>query len=126
MKPKTIKTLYWVFTILFALLMLLDGYGGVSRQAAGVEVMKHLGYPVYMLTIAGIAKIFGALAILQTRFQAIKEWAYAGFAINFIGAFASRAFVGDGVGELVAPIIVLGIMLIPYSLWKDTRPSTTS
>lgn len=118
MKPKTIKILYWIFTIFFALLMLLDGYGGVSMQQAGIDVLNHLGYPVYVMTIFGIAKILGAFAILQTKYQTIKEWAYAGFAFNFIGAFASRLLAGDGGGEMIAPLIALGIMFIPYFLWK--------
>jgi hypothetical protein len=118
MKPTTIKTLYWVTTILFAILMLLDGYGGVSRQEAGQEVMRHLGYPMYVLTIFGIAKILGAIAIVQTKYPTLKEWAYAGFAINFIGAFASRILAGDGTGEIIAPLIGLAIMFVPYFLWK--------
>ncbi len=118
MKPKTIKTLYWVSTIFIALLMLLDGIGGVTQQAAGQEVMKHLGYPMYVLIIFGAFKILGAIAIVQTKYQALKEWAYAGFAFNFIGAAASRALAGDGAGEIIFPLIVLAILLIPYFLWK--------
>lgn len=118
MKPKTIKSLYWIATIFIALLMLLDGYGGVSQQLAGQEVMKHLGYPMYVLIIFGIAKIMGAIAIVQTKYRTLKEWAYAGFAFNFIGASASRAFAGDGPGEIIFPLIALAILLIPYFLWK--------
>ncbi|WP_316808241.1 DoxX family protein [Pedobacter agri] len=115
---KSIKTWYWVATIIFALLMLMDGFGGITQQEAGKEVFRHLGYPVYLLTICGVAKILGAIAILQNSFKVIKEWAYAGFAINFIGAFASRALVGDEITLLIPPVIALMIMFIPYTLWK--------
>lgn len=115
---KKLKTWYWVATIIFALMMLMDGFGGVTQQEAGKEVLKHLGYPMYLLIIVGIAKILGALAILQQKFVAIKEWAFAGFAINFIGAFASRAFVGDGAALLIPPLVALAILFIPYILWK--------
>ncbi|WP_423735723.1 DoxX family protein [Chitinophaga caseinilytica] len=118
MKPNTIKIIYWTSTVIFALMMLMDGYGGVSRQQAGVDIMQHLGYPVYFLSIVGVAKILGAVAILQTRFNAIKEWAYAGFAFNFLGAFASRAFVGDPTFEVVFPFVALAIMAVPYYFWK--------
>ena len=57
MKPKTTKTLYWIFTILFAMFMLMDGIGGITRQQAGQDVLKHLGYPMYALTIFGFAKV---------------------------------------------------------------------
>ena len=118
---KKLKTWYWVATIIFALLMLMDGLGGVAQQEAGKEVFKHLGYPMYLLIIVGIAKLLGVVAILQQKFVAIKEWAFAGFAFNFIGAFASRAFVGDGVALLIPPIIALAIMFIPYILWKNIQ-----
>jgi hypothetical protein len=118
MSYKKIKIAYWIATIFFAVLMLLDGYGGVTQQEAGQEVMKHLGYPLYVLIIFGIAKILGAVAILQTRYQTIKEWAYAGFAFNFIGAFASRALAGDGAAIAIFPLIGLAILFIPYFLWK--------
>jgi hypothetical protein len=115
---KKLKTWYWITTIIFALMMIMDGVGGITQQEAGKEVLKHLGYPMYLLIIVGIAKLLGAASILQNKFIAIKEWAYAGFAINFIGAFASRAFVGDGVSLLIPPLIALVIMFIPYILWK--------
>ncbi|MBT2563652.1 DoxX family protein [Pedobacter sp. ISL-68] len=115
---KKLKTWYWIATIIFALMMIMDGVGGITQQEAGKEVLKHLGYPMYLLIIVGIAKLLGAASILQNKFKVIKEWAYAGFAINFIGAFASRAFVGDGISLLIPPLIALLIMFIPYILWK--------
>ena len=115
---KKLKTWYWIATIIFALIMIMDGFGGVTQQEAGKEVLKHLGYPMYLLIIVGIAKLLGAASVLQNKFKTIKEWAYAGFAINFISAFASRAFVGDGVSLLIPPLVALIIMFIPYILWK--------
>lgn len=115
---KKLKTWYWVATIIFALMMIMDGVGGITQQEAGKEVLKHLGYPMYLLIIVGIAKLLGAASIFQNKFKTIKEWTYAGFAINFIGAFASRAFVGDGISLLIPPLIALIIMFIPYILWK--------
>jgi len=118
---KKLKMWYWIATIIFALMMIMDGFGGITQQEAGKEVLKHLGYPMYLLIIVGIAKLLGAASILQNKFKTIKEWAYAGFAINFIGAFASRAFVGDGISLLIPPLIALIIMFIPYILWKKIR-----
>lgn len=84
-------------------------------------MLKHLGYPMYLLIIAGMAKLLGAAFILQNKFETIKEWAYAGFAINFIGAFASRLFAGDGVSLLIPPLVALVMMFIPYILWKKLK-----
>ncbi|TSD64648.1 DoxX family protein [Inquilinus sp. KBS0705] len=118
MKSKTIKVAYWILTVIFALFMLMDGSAGVVKEKTGQDVMNHLGYPVYIMVITGIAKILGALAILQTKFKTLKEWAFAGFAINFIGASASRAFVGDGAGLVVFPLIILAVMFAVYYFWK--------
>lgn len=126
MKPKTVKIAYWISTIIFSLMMLMDGYGGVARVEDGQVVMKHLQYPVYLLSIVGTAKILGAVAILQPKFQTIKEWAYAGFAINFVGAAASRAFMGDSAGEIIVPLVALGIMFIPYFFLKKYQALSTA
>ena len=118
---KKLTTWYWITTIIFALMMVMDGFGGITQQEAGKEVFKHLGYPMYLLIIVGSAKLLGAVSILQNKYKVIKEWAYAGFAINFIGAFISRAFVGDGVSLLIPPLVALVIMFIPYVLWKKLQ-----
>jgi len=118
MNLKTVKIIYWLVTTLFALMMLLDGIAGALRVAGAKEALAYLGYPEYCLTIFGIAKILGSIALLQPVFRTIKEWAYAGFTSVFIGAFASRAFVGSGIGFLILPIIMLAIMFVSYFLWK--------
>ncbi len=123
MQLKTIKIIYWSVTIFFALAMLADGIAGVVRIEAGKEGLAHLVYPVYMMTILGVAKILGSIAVLQSQFRTIKEWGYAGFTINFVGAFASHAFVGDGIGMLLPPIITLVIIFISYFLWKKIEPA---
>ncbi|MBB5397439.1 DoxX family protein [Mucilaginibacter sp. AK015] len=118
MTPKTIKIIYWALTIIFGLFMLMDGGAGVAKEKTGQDVMRHLGYPVYIMVITGAAKILGAVALLQNKFKTIKEWAFAGFAFNFIGAFASRAFVGDSGFLLIFPLIILMVMFILYYFWK--------
>ena len=123
MNSGTTKTLYWVFTSLLALLLIADGFGGITQQQAGQDVLRHLGYPMYLLIIAGIAKLLAAIALIQTRYTTIKEWAFAGIAINFAGAFASRAFVGDSGLELIFPLIMLAFMFVPYFLWKRVQPA---
>ncbi|MDB5255955.1 MAG: DoxX family protein [Chitinophagaceae bacterium] len=118
MKPKTIKILYWIVTILFCAAMLMDGIAGLMRVQEGKEGLAHLGYPEYLMSIVGIAKVLGVLAILQTKFKTIKEWAYAGFTINFLGASLSHYFVGDATGMMFAPFVVLAFMFVSYYLWK--------
>ncbi|RFZ82907.1 DoxX family protein [Mucilaginibacter terrenus] len=119
MSPKTIKIIYWILITLFVLSSLADGGAGIAKEKTGREVMAHLGYPVYLMVITGIAKVLGALAILQNKFRTVKEWAFAGFVINAIGAFASRMFVGDGAGLLIPPLVFSLITFITYYFWKQ-------
>ena len=121
MKPKIIKIIYWTVTILFSLFMMFSGFLEIMQTEQAKEIMKHLGYPIYVNTIIGVAKILGALAVLQWKFETIKEWAYAGFTIDFIGASASFFFTGDGIATALSPFIFLAVMFISYFLWKKVE-----
>ena len=121
MKPKTIKIIYWIVTILFSLAMLFSGVSEIMQTEQGKEVMKHLEYPVYVNTIIGVAKILGVIALLQWKFKTIKEWAYAGFTIDFIGATASLYFAGDGILMALTTIPFFAVMFISYYLWKKVE-----
>ncbi len=121
MKPKKIKIIYWVVTILFALFMLFSGVSEIMQTEQAKEIMQHLGYPIYVNTIIGIAKILGALAILQWKFQTLKEWAYSGFTVDLIGAGASMYFAGDGILMALSPMAFLAVMFISYFLWKKVE-----
>ena len=101
--------------------MLFSGVTELMQNEQAKEVMKHLGYPVYLNTIIGAAKILGGLAILQWKFRTIKEWAYAGFAIDFIGAGASFYFAGDGILMALSPLVFLAVMFLTYFLWKKVE-----
>jgi hypothetical protein len=112
------KILYWVFTVLFGAPTLAGGIFYFSGAKEVVEAITHLGYPLYLLKILGAAKILGMAAILVNRFATLKEWAYAGFAINFAGASASHVFAGDPVINVVSPLFFLALMFGSYFCWK--------
>ena len=118
MKPKTVKIIYWIFTILFCLAMLFSGVSELMQTQQAVEAIKQLGYPVYLNIILGIAKVLGVLAILQWKFKTVKEWAYAGFAIDFLGASASLYFAGDGILVALSTVPFFIVMFASYFLWK--------
>lgn len=118
MQSKKTKIIYLVTTYLFALAMFFDGLAGVFRIESGKEALAYLGYPEYNLTILGIAKVLGIIAMIQPVFPIIKEWAYAGFSYIFIGAFMSHFFVGGFGWLLIPPVIMLLLMFTSYSLWK--------
>lgn len=72
------------------------GVAEVVHLPATVEGRVHvLGYPLYFLTIIGLWRVLGAIAILVPRFPRLKEWAYAGIFFDLTGAAASHAAAGD-------------------------------
>jgi hypothetical protein len=117
---RALRTGYWTATIIFSLAMLMDGIAGIMLEETGQQVMAQLGYPVYIMLILGIAKVAGVIAILQTRYRTIKEWAFAGFTFNFLGAAASWLLIGKGLEMIIAPFVALAFMFVCYYLWKRT------
>lgn len=118
MKPKTTKRLYWIIAIVFCLANLFSGIAELFPNQQTLDVMKLLGYPVYFLTLLGVAKILGSFVIIQTKFKTIKEWAYAGFTIDYISAAASYYFVNRDAFGIFIPIVFLVVMFASYFLWK--------
>lgn len=118
MKPKTIKITYWVLIILLCLLLIADGYGGITRQQAGIDALNHLGYPTYLLPLFGVLKWLGVVALLQTKYSRIKEWVFAGMAFTFIGASYSHLAAKDPTSHVIAPLIALVILFVIYAIWN--------
>ena len=121
MKPKTIKITYWTVTIIFCLANLFSGISGFFPNKQGLDIMRQLGYPTYLLLIIGVAKMLGSLTIVQTKFRTIKEWAYAGFTIDYLGASTSFYIVNAGWLSIIFPLIFLIVLFVSYFLWKKVE-----
>lgn len=119
MDKKTVG--YWLATGLFCLVLGFSGFAHSTRLSDMVESMTALGYPVYFMTILGIAKILGVLALLAPALPLLKEWAYAGFSFNLLGATATHLFVGDPLAETLPPAILLLIGATSYLLRPTSR-----
>jgi len=112
---------YWLVTALFCLAMSVGGTMNLVRADMQKEAMAALGYPEYLMTILGVAKILGVIALLFPGVPLLKEWAYAGFTFDLLGASASHAFVGDPIAERIVPLVVLAIGIASYCLRPSTR-----
>ena len=111
---------YWATTVLFCLAFAGGGTAHLLRLEPMVENMTALGYPLYVMTILGVAKLAGVAALLTPGAPLLKEWAYAGFTFDLLGALASHAFAGDPLSAFVGPILLLGIGAGSYF----TRPAS--
>jgi hypothetical protein len=118
---KKAKWIYWATTIPFVATMMSAGLTYLAGASFNVEGITHLGYPVYLPRILGPAKLLGGVAILQGRSRALKEWAYAGYTFNLVGASASHALYGDPFVKVMVPIIILAFVLVSYRQWKTGR-----
>src|ERR1700754_5075861 len=94
------KVIYWIATAWLALGMISTGIVQLIKMDKETVMMAHLGYPVYVLTILGVWKISGVVAVLVPKFPLLKEWAYAGFFFAMSGAVFSHLAVGDPAKEL--------------------------
>ena len=117
---------YWVTTVLVAAELAVGGVWDLLRTDYVRDVVEHLGYPTYLLTIMGVWKLPGAIVLLVSRFGRLHEWVYAGAVINYASAAASHVIVGDGIAAIVAPVALLALtitssLLKPTAAESDTR-----
>ena len=120
-RPSLRTTAYWVTTMLGPASFVMGGFLGITRDPQMLATLHHLGYPDYLATISGAWKILGALAVVAPGLPRLKEWAYAGFFFELSAAAASRAAVGDGVVDIVAPLAFLALVVASWALRPASR-----
>ena len=111
---KKAKILFWVSTaLIFVFEGVMPALTGHSEMA--IQGITSLGYPLYFVTILTVFKVLGSLALIIPKVPArVKEWAYAGFMIDFICAFISLSVVtGFGI-MLLIPVVAMIILVISY------------
>ena len=112
--PKRNKIIYWIATTWLALGMLSTGIVQLLKIKEEVDMMTHLGYPLYFLTILGVWKLLGVIIVLSPKFPLLKEWAYAGFFFAMSGAVFSHLAGGDGAKELFGPILLIILTVVSW------------
>lgn len=111
---KTIKISYWISTIWLSLGMVSTGIVQLLKMEEEVTKFKLLGYPVYLLTLLGILKILGVVAVLIPKFPILKEWAYAGFFFAMSGAAFSHLASGSPVAEILPSLLLLVLTFVSW------------
>ncbi len=113
---------YWVATGLLSIGMLQSGIFAVMRSKQWVDLATSLGYPAYFLTILGVWKILGVIAILIPRFKLLKEWAYAGFFFAMTGALVSHLAMGDyEIKAILGPTFQAIFVLLSWYFRPESR-----
>ena len=108
------KIIYWIATGWLALGMVSTGIVQLIQLKEEADMMLHLGYPLYFLTILGIWKLLGVVAVLVPKFPLLKEWAYAGFFFAMSGAVFSHLACGDSIKELFGPVLLIVLTVVSW------------
>lgn len=118
---KAQKIIYWISTLWLSLGMVATGIVQIGKSQEEVSNITHLGYPVYFLTMLGIWKILGVVAILVPKFAVLKEWAYAGFFFAMSGALFSRFASGDSLSQIAPALLLLALTVISWYFRPASR-----
>ncbi len=115
------KIIYWIATGWLSLGMVSTGIVQLIKMQEEVDLMNRLGYPIYFLTIIGVWKLLGVVAVLVPKFPVIKEWAYAGFFFTMSGAIVSHFAVGDETKDFFGPTLLLLLTVTSWYFRPESR-----
>jgi hypothetical protein len=116
---------FWIFTALFCLQMCFTAYAQLKLPQVA-EAFAHLGFPAYFREELAWAKLLGVVLLLAPLPARLKEWAYAGFAINLGSAILAHRAVGDGPeswGWAAGTGVLWGLS---YLLWRRLQVTPAS
>lgn len=119
------KIAYWFFTCWLALGMVSTGIVQLIRKPDEVENFTGLGYPLYLMTLIGLWKLLGTVAVFVPKFPLLKEWAYAGFFFTMSGAAISHVASGHSIGKTLPPLLLLALTVISWYLRPADRKTVS-
>ncbi len=105
------KIFYWATTGIVAAGFLASSLMYLSKNEELMNSFKALGLPAYFVMLLGVAKLAGALAIVNPWNNRLKEWAYAGFTFTLAGAVYTHIATGT---PFVAPLVFLALVGMSY------------
>lgn len=125
-KPRTQgKTVsYWSVTLLLAAAIFLSGIGQLMQLGGNVELVEKIGYPLYILTILGVWKVLGSIALIAPRFPRLKEWVHAGIFFLMTGAALSHVLAndyGDYGFNIILPLFYAVLNMASWALRPNSR-----
>lgn len=118
-RPRARTTVYWASTAVVAAEALAGGALDLARFDSYLSTLTDLGYPAYLATILGTAKVVAGVVVLVPGLPRLKEWAYAGILVNMLGAAASHVLAGSSPVNAVPPLALAAVAVASWA----TRPS---
>ncbi|MCS3869943.1 VIT1/CCC1 family predicted Fe2+/Mn2+ transporter [Chryseobacterium ginsenosidimutans] len=108
------KIIYWIFTLWMSLGMVSTAIVQLMKSKDELTNFTNLGYPIYLMTIIGVWKILGVIAVLVPKRPLLKEWAYAGFFFVMSGAIISHIIVNDPFSKTFPAVLLFVLILISW------------
>jgi hypothetical protein len=112
---------YWIITAILSFCIFSGGLAQAMQVKGVVEGFKPLGYPVYFISLIGVWKVLGIIAILIPKFKLLKEWAYAGLFFVMSGAVISHIASNDVSVQIIAPAVLAIFTVLSWYLRPADR-----
>ena len=112
---------FWIITGLLSFFIFSGGLAQAVQAKGVVQGFKPLGYPTYFISLIGIWKVLGVIAILIPKFPLLKEWAYAGLFFAMTGAVISHIASDDVSVKIIAPFLFAVFTVLSWYLRPADR-----
>src|SRR4051812_49295322 len=121
---KTKRIIYWVVTGLVSIAFLASGVMYITQNPKLIEGFTGLGLPLYLIPFLGVAKLLGAIGIINPWFPKVREWAYAGYTFVLLGATWIHSVTNT---PFTAPLMFLILVAVSYFFhkYRTVEPHTT-
>ncbi len=116
---------YWIITIILSFCIFSGGLAQAFQVKGVVQGFKPLGYPTYFISLIGVWKMLGVIAILVPKFKLLKEWAYAGIFFTMTGAVISHIASNDIHAQIIAPFVLAIFTVLSWYLRPADRKITS-
>ena len=123
---KATKVIYWISTGAVIFVMLFTAVQTFSHIEHMTDFARQIQFPAYMFVMLSVAKVLGIIALLIPGYPQIKEWVYAGFTFDLVGAIvlfagSSLAFPVGLWTPMVVALVMLAISYITYHKILKTK-----
>ncbi len=112
---------YWLITVILSFCIFSGGLAQALQLKQTIQGFKPLGYPTYFISLIGVWKMLGIVAILIPKFKLLKEWAYAGLFFTMSGAVISHIASNDVSAQIIAPVVLAIFTVLSWYLRPADR-----
>ena len=114
---------YWISTAIFCLEMSFTAYYELLPQGAQAFIRLGFHSEAFRMELS-LAKLVGVAVLLVPIVPArLKEWAYAGFAINLVSAVIAHLSISDRPAALAPSTITSVLWGLSYFFWHRLQAS---